>query len=942
MSATNTTVEILYPDSIGATGSAFHDITSDALTRDSIFITGGRADESRRISPSTLNLTLDNTDGKYSPRNPLSPLYGLIGRNTPIRVSSPSVTDTFTRSVSGSWGTPDVGPAWTGSGSQFSVNGSAGLMSHSGSGILVQTSGVIAANLDIYVDIDPATPAGTGNAEYTIRTRVTNSGNNYIEFMAFGVQASAPTLAVREFVSGSQVQLSGFPSISGVAAGAPFRLHLQLTGNTARLRGWAIGATEPTTWAATITNFNATNTGAGQVTMRSSIPGGWTNTPPIVTSFDNFTLRSFRFTGEVESWPQCWDVSGTDVYVPLTANGITRRLNAPGATRPALSALYRTLSPQSSNLLGWWPLENVTPEMTSAPSALTNGTAATITDGSVSRTTDGSFPGADVVPKTGLGVGAAVGATNYGTEADPIPLLASTGDSWSLLFWTRTQLTEDAESTTTVTATVKVSGSPQIDTWFFSVRQNNFTVAARVEVNAFAVNTAGSVVTAVSFASGVTADYVDAWRAIRVNVDLSGSDHRLRVWLDETLLNTVTAASNTPGQPSSMAIQAQVTTSPVPVSIGHILFSGGTGSDYIDTNATTLVSAGTGYAGDTASARMTRLCSEEGVSFTVDSGTSEAVGVQRVAPFLDLMFDAADADGGILYEPRSSLGLEYRTQYSLYNQAVAGTLDYSAGGEVAPDLRPVDDTDATGNDIVVTRYNGGSARAIKTTGTLNVQEPPAGVGRYRKDVTLVLYQDSQALQQAAWLRHLGTWDEARYPIINVDLLAMRVDSKTTLHATALSLQIGDRLSITNPPAWLPPDSIEQRIQGYREEIGSHRQTIAFNATPAGPYDVLELETSTTDNLSRIPAGVTTLNEALDTTETGVDIISVTARWIDSATYSSQFPFDILIGGERMTVTALTGTGLTQTMTVTRSVNGVVKTHVSGTAVQLFRPPVIAR
>jgi hypothetical protein len=54
-----------------------------------------------------------------------------------------------------------------------------------------------------------------------------------------------------------------------------------------------------------------------------------------------------------------------------------------------------------------------------------------------------------------------------------------------------------------------------------------------------------------------------------------------------------------------------------------------------------------------------------------------------------------------------------------------------------------------------------------------------------------------------------------------------------------------------------------------------------------------------------------------------------------------FPFDILIGGERMTVTAITGTTLSQTMTVTRSINGVVKTHLTGAPVALFRPSVIA-
>jgi hypothetical protein len=43
----------------------------------------------------------------------------------------------------------------------------------------------------------------------------------------------------------------------------------------------------------------------------------------------------------------------------------------------------------------------------------------------------------------------------------------------------------------------------------------------------------------------------------------------------------------------------------------------------------------------------------------------------------------------------------------------------------------------------------------------------------------------------------------------------------------------------------------------------------------------------------------------------------------------------------MTCTAIAGTGLAQTMTVVRSVNGVVKTHASGAAVALFIPPVVA-
>lgn len=63
------------------------DVTSDVYTAEKITITRGRADEGVRADPGKCSLTFNNRLGKYSPRNPLSPYYQLIGRNTPLRVS---------------------------------------------------------------------------------------------------------------------------------------------------------------------------------------------------------------------------------------------------------------------------------------------------------------------------------------------------------------------------------------------------------------------------------------------------------------------------------------------------------------------------------------------------------------------------------------------------------------------------------------------------------------------------------------------------------------------------------------------------------------------------------------------------------------------------------------------------------------------------------------
>jgi len=70
-------------------------------------------------------------------------------------------------------------------------------------------------------------------------------------------------------------------------------------------------------------------------------------------------------------------------------------------------------------------------------------------------------------------------------------------------------------------------------------------------------------------------------------------------------------------------------------------------------------------------------------------------------------------------------------------------------------------------------------------------------------------------------------------------------------------------------------------------------------------------------------------------------VTLTTSPAISAAYPAQFPFYAEIAGEVVNVTAITGTGLAQTMTVTRGVHGVAKTLPAGSPVQLWRAPVVA-
>ncbi|MFG2913363.1 hypothetical protein ACGF0D_10790 [Kitasatospora sp. NPDC048298] len=68
------------------------DITEYVMVRNgsgAIRITRGQPNEGAHTEPGMCSFQLNNRDGRFSPRNPLSPLYGKIGRNTRLRVSVP-------------------------------------------------------------------------------------------------------------------------------------------------------------------------------------------------------------------------------------------------------------------------------------------------------------------------------------------------------------------------------------------------------------------------------------------------------------------------------------------------------------------------------------------------------------------------------------------------------------------------------------------------------------------------------------------------------------------------------------------------------------------------------------------------------------------------------------------------------------------------------------
>ncbi len=119
-------------------------------------------------------------------------------------------------------------------------------------------------------------------SEYRAKIRIANNG-------AVFVQASFVTGNVESPI-GSEVQVSGLTA----SPGSFIWLRSQVTGSsptTLRLRAWADGSSEPSTWQYTVTNATSGLQEAGAVGLRA-YAGSAISNGPITLTFDDFRVTS--------------------------------------------------------------------------------------------------------------------------------------------------------------------------------------------------------------------------------------------------------------------------------------------------------------------------------------------------------------------------------------------------------------------------------------------------------------------------------------------------------------------------------------------------------------------------------------------------------------------------------------------------------------------------
>lgn len=906
--------------------------------RAEVTITHGRADETRPVDAARCDMLWRNTDGQFSPENVTGDNYGTFGRNTKVRVGV--TADDSWLQIDG----PDQGSVGTtpAAGARVTAPDSAGLSITADIDLRFDAD-FTAWHPDEAVDLVGKWTGTAGQKSYELVLQADGKLGIYWSNDGTAENGIRSTLPVP--VPTGRLAVRATLDVDNGAAGhtATFYTSDTIAGTWTQLGDAVVGAGTTAIFnSTTVATVGDTATGSQGRVIRGRVYaakilqgiGGTERANPDFTaqtagasSFadaagNTWTLTGalslmdldLLFNGEVPQWPPRRDTTGNDEWVPVNAAGVLQRISRADAV--LFSTMRRGIT-SLSTVRAYWPCEDA-----SGASRFASG---------VTRGRPMSFEGEPSLSSSSVfACSAALPGLSGSRWTGLVKSYVNTGE---VLFQFLMVLPTGTPNNSIV-ASINTAGGR----WDIT-----YTTGGNLTLSWFDPD--GSAVGS----DGPTAFDVDD-RLLWVQLDLatngSGVDYdlsTLEVGEESGLTTGGTAASHTIGSAQKVRINRAATITATDAVVGHVVVR--------DTIASLfdLSDQLNAYVGEVAGARLARLCGENALQFTWFGSLADTsrMGPQGVATLLTLLRECEATDHGILYESTDREGIAYRTRVSLYSQPPRVELDYA--GHDLSGYEPTQDDLAIVNEVVVIRGSAGGATggqsepAILEEGPLSILDPPDGVGPgYRTQVTLNAETDAQLDDHASWLLHLGTAPQQRVTGVVAQLQRTSAFANDAARAVVRGLRAGDLLVVQNPPTSLgAPDDVRQLVQGWSMTLSQHQHEVTLNIAPASPYDVVVGDDAASFALlatdARYSSDGTTTAEALDATETSIDVSTPTGpKWTHD-----DGDFTVVIGGEWITVGGVSGTGASQTFTgCTRSVNGVVKEHATGATVELAPPHLV--
>lgn len=918
------------------TDATRYDTPTKVLQSSGITVTRGTGNVQDRTPASACTWTWQDPNGVYNNENPRSPYYGLLGRNTPVRVSVPRTNAAL-----------------------LIVDAHDGAHSATTDKVALQITG----DLDVRIEVEPRYWRRFGSnsgkiyvlcGKWTDTTnrgwhlRVSETGFVTLGLSTTGSNTTAATstvavpstgrFAIRATIdvdNGSAQHVTTFytaPSIGGtwtqLGATVTQSSAISIFASTADLEIGSINNGAPTSSSTSFYNYIgriyafqlysgiagslvASADFTAQTNGTTSFADGLGNTWTL-TGVAEITNADYRFYGELSAPKQESSQSsngvGTDVQVSGEAGGIIRRLTT--NQTPLQSPIYRNFNTYGAN--GWWPCEDAS-GATAVGSAVSGVNPAVISDI--------TFSGFD---STLAGSAGTITCGGTGPVFDgTAKVVATTNETHFIGYFKFPSIPLSAQTLFTIYS------DGTVKRWEFVVDATTYTLKG------YDVSGTQTVTKNTTFGAGAEPNN---WIAYHIQLTNSAGTISIKSeWqvigtdliYNANAIGTVSYAGSN-GTFTRLLIQGVSALSGV--KLAHLMLSSQVGIVFWNGVTQEFAKFSRGYAGETADARIIRILTEQGIGYVILGllGNSEAMGAQPIDTVMNVLYQCQEVDGGLISEARDQLNtLEYRTRTFLNNQ-YGLSLSYTVSKHLSGRFVSTPDDTNIRNDIQLSRSNGGTARATLDVGPMSTQAPPNGIGRVPDEPTINNYLDTRLPALAQYGILLGTWPEARYTSVQIELHRSEFtgDAATTL--LALKCDNGDPITVTDMPQFTTADAVQLMSRGITENLNKFTQTITFNTVPYGPYKVSELSSATGEELRADSARDTSYAGQTQLASATSTATSLTATTVSGALLPTtagdptQFPFDVWQSGERMTVTAITGATSPQTLTVTRSVNGVVK------------------
>ena len=302
--------------------------------------------------------------------------------------STSTVIDTFTRSVTGGWGSTDTAQAYTlqGTAADFNVNGSTGSIQPStlNADRLAYVTADGGADRTVQTTISFTTLPATALIRAGLILRMVDT-SNYYSVQLDTVTSGALTLNVIKRVAGVQTIISSLALTDVITAGTQWTIRATISGSTITARAWATAAAMPANAQITIID-----TSLPSGTIVGSIARNETAVTTHIMRFDNFTsiTPNETLTSDTTQFVRgetslAWNLPGTvtsgvmtldppsGLYGWATPNGVTWAFSGRikgGGTDPIV-----TVTP----LLTWKTTLNAVSSVVSGTAVVTNSSTFT-------------------------------------------------------------------------------------------------------------------------------------------------------------------------------------------------------------------------------------------------------------------------------------------------------------------------------------------------------------------------------------------------------------------------------------------------------------------------------------------------------------------------------------------------------------------------------------